>query len=140
MNVCQAIIKGIAADKGLYVPERFPQLEGDWERLAGLSYKEIAAEVLAPYLPEFSAEELKACIDGAYDGKYSAEEIVPVVKAGGAYFLELYHGPTAAFKDMALQLMPRLLTASIRKQHEDKTVVILVSTSGDTGTAALKGF
>ena len=147
MNVCQAIIKGIAADKGLYVPEEFPQLAvaGEdsgalWERLSKLSYKELAAEVLAPYLPEFSAEELKACIDGAYDGKYSAEEIVPVVKAGGAYFLELYHGPTAAFKDMALQLMPRLLTASIRKEHEDKTVVILVSTSGDTGTAALKGF
>ncbi len=147
MNVCQAIIKGIAADKGLYVPEEFPQLAGAgedsgalWERLSKLSYKELAAEVLAPYLPEFSAEELKACIDGAYDGKYSAEEIVPVVKAGGAFFLELYHGPTAAFKDMALQLMPRLLTASIRKEHEDKTVVILVSTSGDTGTAALKGF
>ena len=151
MNVCQAIIKGIAADKGLYVPELFPRLgerpDGSfeeaellWDRLAKLSYKELAAQVLAPYLPEFSAGELKACIDGAYDGKYSAEEIVPVVKAGGAYFLELYHGPTAAFKDMALQLMPRLLTASMKKQHEDKTVVILVSTSGDTGTAALKGF
>ena len=151
MNVCQAIIKGIAADKGLYVPECFPRLgerkDGSFEepqdlfsRLSKLSYKELAAEVLAPYLPEFSAEELKDCIDGAYDGKYSAEEIVPVVKAGGAYFLELYHGPTAAFKDMALQLMPRLLTASMKKQHEDKTVVILVSTSGDTGTAALKGF
>ena len=140
MNVCQAIIKGIAADKGLYVPETFPQLEGDWDSLSRLSYKELAAKVLAPYLPEFSKEELKACVDGAYDGKYSAKEIVPVVKAGGAYFLELYHGPTAAFKDMALQLMPRLLTASIKKQHEDKTVVILVSTSGDTGTAALKGF
>ncbi len=140
MNVCQAIIKGIASDKGLYVPECFPRLDADWTRLSGLSYKELAQEVLAPYLPEFSAQELKACIDGAYDGKYSAKEIVPVVKAGGAYFLELYHGPTAAFKDMALQLMPRLLTESIRKEGEEKTVVILVSTSGDTGTAALKGF
>ena len=140
MNVCQAIIKGIAADKGLYVPERFPQLDKDWNRLAQLSYDELAAEVLAPYLPEFSAEELSDCIHGAYDGKYSAPETVPVVKAGGAWFLELYHGPTAAFKDMALQLMPRLLTASIKKESEEKTVVILVSTSGDTGTAALKGF
>ncbi|MBQ2311072.1 MAG: threonine synthase, partial [Firmicutes bacterium] len=136
MNVCQAIIKGIAADKGLYVPERFPQLDKDWNRLAQLSYDELAAEVLAPYLPEFSAEELSDCIHGAYDGKYSAPETVPVVKAGGAWFLELYHGPTAAFKDMALQLMPRLLTASIKKESEEKTVVILVSTSGDTGTAA----
>ena len=140
MNVCQAIIKGIAADKGLYVPAEFPKLSADWEKLSKLGYKELAQTVLAPYLPEFSAEELKACIDGAYDGKYSAEEIVPVKKAGGAWFIELYHGPTAAFKDMALQLMPWLLTASIKKEHEDKTVVILVSTSGDTGTAALKGF
>ena len=140
MNVCQAIIKGIAADRGLYVPDHFPQLSGGWDRLSQMTYKELAQEVLAPYLPEFTAEELKACIDGAYDGKYSAEEIVPVVKAGGAWFLELYHGPTAAFKDMALQLMPRLLTTSIKKEQEEKTVVILVSTSGDTGTAALKGF
>jgi len=140
MNVCQAIIKGIAADKGLYVPESFPQLDKDWCRLAQLSYDDVAAEVLAPYLPEFTAQELADCIHGAYDGKYSAPQTVPVVKAGGAWFLELYHGPTAAFKDMALQLMPRLLTASIKKEHEEKTVVILVSTSGDTGTAALKGF
>ena len=140
MNVCSAIIKGIASDGGLYVPEEFPKIRESWNELSGLSYKELAQVVLAPYLPEFSEEELKACIDGAYDGKYSAEETVPVIKAGGAWFLELYHGPTAAFKDMALQLMPRLLTASIAKQHEDKAVVILVSTSGDTGTAALKGF
>ena len=140
MNVCQAIIKGIASDKGLYVPAEFPKLDADWEKLSKLNYKELAQVVLAPYLPEFSEEELKACIDGAYDGKYSAEEIVPVKKAGGAWFLELYHGPTAAFKDMALQLMPRLLTASVRKEGEEKTVVILVSTSGDTGMAALKGF
>jgi len=140
MNVCSAIIKGIASDKGLYVPEKFPRIENSWEELSRLGYKELAQLVLAPYLPEFSEEELKACLDGAYDGKYAAEEIVPVKKAGGAWFLELYHGPTAAFKDMALQLMPWLLTKSMEKQHEDKTVVILVSTSGDTGTAALKGF
>ena len=140
MNVCSAIIKGIAADKGLYVPEVIPPLEKSWNKLAGYSYKKLAQEVLAPYLPEFSEYELKECLDGAYDGKFSAEETVPVRKAGGAFFLELYHGPTAAFKDMALQLMPRLLTASMVKEHEDKTVVILVSTSGDTGTAALKGF
>ena len=140
MNVCGAIIKGIASDRGLYVPEDFPKLSKSWEELSVLSYKEMAQEVLAPYLPEFSEEELKACISGAYDGKFSAEEIVPVKAAGGAWFIELYHGPTAAFKDMALQLMPWLLTKSVEKQHEDKTVVILVSTSGDTGMAALKGF
>ncbi len=140
MNVCSAIIKGIASDKGLYVPESFPRLEKSWEELSMLNYKELAYTVLAPYIPEFTEEELKACISGAYDGKFSEEEIVPVRKAGGAWFIELYHGPTAAFKDIALQLMPWLLTKSVEKQHEDKTVVILVSTSGDTGMAALKGF
>ena len=140
MNVCSAIIKGIASDKGLYVPESFPKLTKSWEELSMLNYKELAYTVLAPYIPEFTEEELKACISGAYDGKFSEEEIVPVRKAGGAWFIELYHGPTAAFKDMALQLMPWLLTKSVEKQHEDKTVVILVSTSGDTGMAALKGF
>ena len=85
MNVCQAIIKGIASDKGLYVPESFPKLDAGWTRLSKLSYKELAQEVLAPYLPEFSAEELSDCIHGAYDGNYSAPETVPVVKAGGAW-------------------------------------------------------
>ncbi len=140
MSISQAIIKGIASDGGLYVPEKFPQLSCDWETLSKLSYKELAKEVLKGYLDNFTEDELDHCIDGAYTNKFEAEEVVPVVKAGLADFAELYHGPTAAFKDMALSLMPYLLTVSIRKEGEEKTVVILVSTSGDTGMAALKGF
>ncbi len=135
-----AVIQGIAADKGLYVPSFFPGLEKTWAEYAAMDYKTLAEEVLRPYAPEFSEGELKACIDGAYTDKFEAEEVVPLVHAGGADFLELYHGPTAAFKDMALALMPYLMTTAMAKEKEDKTVCILVSTSGDTGMAALKGF
>ncbi|MCR4804200.1 MAG: threonine synthase [Clostridia bacterium] len=139
-NFSGAVIQGIASDKGLYVPAEFPKLEKSWETYAAMEYKELAAEVLRPYLDEFTDEELKACIDGAYTGKFEAEDVVPLASAGGAHFLELYHGPTAAFKDMALALMPYMMRAALVKEKEDKTVCILVSTSGDTGIAALKGF
>ncbi len=135
-----AVIQGIAPDKGLYVPAEFPKLEKSWAEYAAMDYKTLAAEVLRPYLDEFTEEELKACLDGAYTDKFEAEDVVPLVRAGGAEFLELYHGPTAAFKDMALALMPYLMTTALAKEKEDKTVCILVSTSGDTGMAALKGF
>jgi len=140
MTISQAIIKGIADDGGLYVPDEFPKLSCDWDALRKLSYQELAFEVLKGYLHNFTDEEIKACVNGAYNDKFEAKEIVPVVKAGGAYFAELYHGPTLAFKDMALSLMPHLLTTSMKKEGENKTVVIIVSTSGDTGMAALKGF
>ena len=139
-NLSGAVIQGIAVDKGLYVPVEFPKLEKSWAEYAAMDYKTLAAEVLRPYLSEFTEEELKACIDGAYTGKFEADDVVPLVSAGGAEFLELYHGPTAAFKDMALALMPYLMTTALAKEKEDKTVCILVSTSGDTGMAALKGF
>ncbi|MBO5517200.1 MAG: threonine synthase [Firmicutes bacterium] len=135
-----AVIQGIAADKGLYVPSEFPKLKKSWAEYAVMDYKTLAQEVLGPYAVEFTPEELKACIDGAYTDKFEAEDVVPLVHAGGADFLELYHGPTAAFKDMALALMPYLMTTAMAKEQEDKTVCILVSTSGDTGMAALKGF
>ncbi|MBR5641348.1 MAG: threonine synthase [Firmicutes bacterium] len=139
-NLSGAVIQGIASDKGLYVPIEFPQLDKSWAEYAAMDYKTLATEVLRPYLGEFTEEELKACIDGAYTDKFEADDVVPLVHAGGADFLELYHGPTAAFKDMALALMPYLMTTALAKEHEDKTVCILVSTSGDTGMAALKGF
>ncbi|MCQ2560554.1 MAG: threonine synthase [Clostridia bacterium] len=139
-NAAGAIIQGIASDKGLYVPESFPRLAKSWEEYSAMDYKSLAYEVLKPYLDEYTEEELKACIEGAYTNKFQAEEVVPVVHAGGADFLELYHGPTAAFKDMALALMPYMMVEAIKKENENKTVCILVSTSGDTGMAALKGF
>ena len=83
---------------------------------------------------------MRACVEGAYDSKFEEEEIVPVVKAGDAYFLELYHGKTAAFKDMALSILPYLLTTAMKKEKEDRKICILTATSGDTGKAALEGF
>ena len=139
-NLSGAVIQGIASDKGLYVPVEFPKLDKSWPEYAAMDYKTLAAEVLRPYADEFTEAELKACIDGAYTDKFEADDVVPLVSAGGAHFLELYHGPTAAFKDMALALMPYLMTTAMAKEKEDKTICILVSTSGDTGIAALKGF
>ncbi|MGI6727287.1 MAG: threonine synthase [Anaerovoracaceae bacterium] len=136
----QAIIKGIAEDKGLFVPETIPKLEINPADLKGLNYKELAFRVLPKFLTDFTEEELRYCIDHAYDEKFEAEEVVPVIKGGDAYFIELYHGKTAAFKDMALSILPYLLTTAMKKEKEDKKIAILTATSGDTGKAALEGF
>ncbi len=139
-NAPQAIIRGIAEDKGLYVPAQIPVLTESAEALAGLSYQDIAYKVIGAFFDDFTEEELRACIDGAYDEKFEAEEIVPIAEAGGAYFLELYHGKTAAFKDMALSILPYLMTTSLKKEGVTDKICILTATSGDTGKAALEGF
>ncbi len=139
-NVSEAIIQGIAEDGGLYVPLSFPQLGAIDRSFADMDYISLAQLVLRPFFSEFSDSELLECMRGAYGGGFDCEEIVPLVSAGRANFLELYHGPTAAFKDMALQLMPHLMSVSLGKCGEERDVCILVSTSGDTGMAALKGF
>lgn len=136
----QAVIKGIAEDKGLYVPDSIPALPFKLSEMTGKPYKEIAKAVISAFFTDYTDEEMQACVDGAYDEKFEAEEIVPVAKAGGAYFLELYHGKTAAFKDMALSILPYLLTTAMKKEKEDKKIAILTATSGDTGKAALEGF
>lgn len=136
----QAIIAGIAEDKGLYVPSEIPQLPFDIEEMTGEPYKKVAFAVLKAFFEDYTDEELQACVDGAYDSKFDAEDIVPVVKADKAYFLELYHGKTAAFKDMALSILPYLLTTAMNKNKEDRKICILTATSGDTGKAALEGF
>lgn len=136
----QAIIKGIAEDKGLYVPDYIPKLDMDPSEFAGMDYRGIAFKVLSGFLTDYTGEELKNCIDNAYDSKFEAAEIVPLVKAGDAWFLELYHGRTAAFKDMALSILPYLLTTALKKEKEEKKIAILTATSGDTGKAALEGF
>lgn len=139
-TAAQAVIQGIAEDKGLYVPDTVPALPKPIEELAKMSYREIAFEIIGSFFTDYTAEEMKACVDGAYDSKFEAEEIVPIVEAGGAHFLELYHGKTAAFKDMALSILPYLLTTAMKKENEDKKICILTATSGDTGKAALEGF
>lgn len=140
LSSAQAIIKGIADDGGLYVPDRMPKLGVDPAEFAGMSYREIAFNVLSKFLTDFTAEELRYCVDNAYDHKFEAPDTVPLVKAGDAWFLELYHGKTAAFKDMALSILPYLLTTALKKEKEDKKIAILTATSGDTGKAALEGF
>lgn len=136
----QAIIQGIAEDQGLYVPNEIPKLPFKIEEIVGKPYKDVAFRVLKAFLEDYTDEELQRCIDGAYDSKFEEEKIVPVIKGGEAYFLELYHGKTAAFKDMALSILPYLLTTAMKKEKEDRKVCILTATSGDTGKAALEGF
>ena len=142
VSAAYAIATGISPDGGLYVPENIPELTYD-ELLAmtKAGYKERAVSVLGKYLTDFTEEELRECVDGAYTGKFGGEDIAPVVDiADNRFVLELWHGPTCAFKDMALQLLPHLLTRSVKKTCDGKEIVILVATSGDTGKAALEGF
>ena len=140
VTASQAILSGIAPDGGLYVPETFPKLDKSLEELKGLNYREIAYEVMKLFLTDFTEEELKACIDSAYDSKFDTEEIVPMKEADGLIYLELFHGPTLAFKDMALSILPYLMVTSAKKNNLKEKIIILTATSGDTGKAALAGF
>lgn len=135
-----AILKGLADDGGLYVPTFIPRLDKKLTELMELSYTEIAYEVMKLFFTDFTEEELKDCIKKAYDEKFDTNEIAPLVKADGAYYLELFHGQTIAFKDMALSILPHLLTTSAKKNQVKEDIVILTATSGDTGKAALAGF
>lgn len=140
VTASQAILKGLAEDGGLFVPESIPALETDMDTLAGMSYQETAYEVMKQFLTDFTEEELKNCIARAYDEKFDTKEIAPLVKKDEAYYLELFHGKTIAFKDMALSILPHLLTTSAKKNQVKNEIVILTATSGDTGKAALAGF
>lgn len=140
VKASEAILKGLSKDGGLFVPTEIPKLDVPMDRLAEMTYQEIAYEVMSRFLTDFTEEELKSCIARAYDSKFDTEEIAPLVKAGGAYYLELFHGATIAFKDMALSILPHLLTTSAKKNHVKNEIVILTATSGDTGKAAMAGF
>lgn len=136
----EAILKGLTSDGGLFVPDSIPKLNVALEDLTKMSYQEIAYAVMKEFLTDFTEEELKNCINNAYDSKFDTAEIAPMVKVGDAYYLELFHGSTIAFKDMALSILPHLLVTSARKNHVENEIVILTATSGDTGKAALAGF
>ena len=140
VTASQAILKGLAPDGGLFVPESIPSFDKSLEELSKMSYKEVAYEVMKLMLDDFTEEELKACIDKEYDEKFDTDVIAPLVKADGAYYLELFHGATIAFKDMALSILPHLLITSAKKNDVHNEIVILTATSGDTGKAALAGF
>ena len=136
----EAILKGLTSDGGLFVPDSIPKLNVSLEDLTKMSYQEIAYAVMKELLTDFTEEELKTCINNAYDSKFDTEEIAVTKKVDGAYYLELFHGATIAFKDMALSILPHLLVTSARKNNVKNEIVILTATSGDTGKAALAGF
>ncbi|MBO4902612.1 MAG: threonine synthase [Lachnospiraceae bacterium] len=140
ITASQAILKGLSDDGGLFMPNKIPALSIPLSRLPEFSYQETAYLVMKDYLDDYTEEELKNCIAKAYDEKFDTKEIAPLTEAGDQYFLELFHGPTIAFKDMALSLLPHLLTTAMKKNHVNKEIVILTATSGDTGKAALAGF
>ena len=140
ITASQAILKGLADDGGLFVPTSIPKLDKSLKELSEMTYQEVAYEVLKLFLTDFTEEELKHCINSAYDSKFDTEEIAPLVMADGAYYLELFHGATIAFKDMALSILPHLMITSARKNKIKNDIVILTATSGDTGKAALAGF
>lgn len=140
VTASQAILQGLAPDGGLYVPDSIPAFDKSLEELCSLDYRQTAYEILKLFLTDFTEEELHYCIDNAYDSKFDVPEIAPVKKAGGVYFLELFHGKTIAFKDMALSILPYFMTVSAKKNNIKDEIVILTATSGDTGKAALAGF
>ncbi len=140
VTASEAILKGLAEDGGLFVPQVIPTLDCTIETLSNMSYQEVAYEVMKLFLTDFTKEELTNCIQKAYDQKFDTEVIAPLVQADGAYYLELFHGSTIAFKDMALSILPHLLTTSAKKNQVENEIVILTATSGDTGKAALAGF
>ncbi len=140
ITASQAILRGFPEDGGLYVPTFVPALETGLADLAKMDYRGVAYEVMRLLLSDYTEEELKNCIDSAYDSKFDTDEIAPLRKSGDAWYLELFHGPTIAFKDMALSILPYLMTTAARKNGSGREIVILTATSGDTGKAALAGF
>lgn len=140
VTASEAILKGLAEDGGLFVPEFIPKLDVTMDDLKDMTYQETAYAVMKQFLTDFTEEELKRCIDSAYDSKFDTEVIAPLVKVGDVYHLELFHGATIAFKDMALSILPHLLTTAAKKNNVKNDIVILTATSGDTGKAALAGF
>lgn len=140
VKASQAILKGLSEDGGLFVPDFIPVFDRSLKELSEMDYRGVAYEVMKLFLTDFTEEELKACIEKAYDAKFDTEVIAPLAEAGGAYYLELFHGPTIAFKDMALSILPHLMITAAGKNHTKNEIVILTATSGDTGKAALAGF
>ena len=140
VTASQAILEGLCSDGGLFVPTAIPALTEPLADLAQMDYRELAYTVMSKFLTDFTEEELHACINGAYDDKFDTKLIAPLKEADGAYYLELFHGSTIAFKDMALSILPYLMTTAAKKNGTDKKIVILTATSGDTGKAAMAGF
>jgi threonine synthase len=140
LTASEAILKGLSDDGGLFVPEKIPSFGRSLSDMAEMDYRELAYEIMKLYLDDFTKEELTGCIKRAYGDNFDTPEIAPLSYADGKYYLELFHGPTIAFKDMALQILPHLLTTAAKKNDIKEDIVILTATSGDTGKAAMAGF
>ena len=140
VTASRAILQGLSDDGGLFVPDHIPALDKSLEELSQMDYRQVAYEVMKLFLTDFTEEELKDCIAKAYDEKFDTEAIAPLAEARGAYYLELFHGSTIAFKDMALSILPHLMITAARKNKITDEIIILTATSGDTGKAALAGF
>lgn len=140
LTASEAIVKGLSKDGGLFVPSFIPKMDKTMKELATMNYQDIAKYVLGVFLSDFTEEEIAYCVDNAYDTKFDDDAIAPLVKVDDYYYLELFHGSTIAFKDMALSILPYLMTTSAKKQGIKNDIVILTATSGDTGKAALAGF
>lgn len=140
VKAAEAIARGLSEDGGLFVPTAIPKLTIGLEELMNMNYKKLALTIMKEFLTDYDENELKDSIDKAYDEKFDTSKIAPLVKQGATYFLELYHGPTLAFKDMALVILPYLLKTAVKKLNINKEIIILTATSGDTGKAALEGF
>ncbi len=140
VTASQAILEGLASDGGLYVPTEIKPISLDWNELKEFSYQEMAQFVLKEFLGDFTQEQIQSCVQGAYNDGFDHENIAPLKDADGHYYLELFHGETIAFKDMALSILPYLMTTANEINHNEKDIVILTATSGDTGKAAMAGF
>lgn len=140
INASNAILQGLSKDKGLFIMNDLQSLQIHLEDCVNMSYQELANVILSKYLNDFTEEQISRCICNAYSNSFSTKEITPIVKLKDDYILELFHGPTSAFKDVALQILPHLLTTSLSIQDTQEEMIILTATSGDTGKAALEGF
>ena len=140
VTASEAILMGLAPDGGLFVPKEIPALPAPLAELSEMSYQDLAYAVMSCFLTDYTEEELRYCIDSAYDAKFDTTAVAPLVKKDGAFYLELFHGSTIAFKDMALSILPYLMTTAAKKNHMENRIVILTATSGDTGKAAMAGF
>lgn len=136
----QAIIQGLAQDGGLYVPVAFPHANFKLEDLSKLSYKQIAAMVISLFFDDFSKDLITTSVQNAYSEQWDDRSIVPIEKHDNRFYMELFHGPTLAFKDIALQVLPQLMTRAVQIEKINKDIIILTATSGDTGTASMRGF
>ena len=140
LDASSAILQGLSKDKGLFILENPSDLKVNLEDCLNMDYLELAYEILSKYLNDFTSEQTHTCISNAYTHTFSSKDITPTVKVKDDYILELFYGPTSAFKDVALQILPHLLTTSLKIQGSREEIIILTATSGDTGKAALEGF